>query len=214
MNFGDVITIANAALRNHADTNKPYTDADVQEAIRFVLGEFVRLSQCTRVVGGLTITNNTNAMTVSPLTTGFLPARMIDNVAYFTGYDKIVFVDLPSVARKIAESSGTTSQPLYAAWRTDAAALVWPKADATYTLTVDYYQPLASLVSPSDTVNISDEYIRPAIWWGVPAALRYAGREDIIASPMWQNFLSHAAIVRGSSAVDIGDVEPNEEAYL
>lgn len=214
MNFGQVIEIANAACRNHADVNKPYTDGDVKEAIRFVLGEFIRYSRCTRVVGGLTITDASNAMTISSLTTGFIPARQIGNVAFYSDFSPIRFVDLKTVYRKIAESASTTGQPEIAAWRIDTAAVVWPKSDSTYILTVDYCKPLNDLQDSGDTVNIQDEYVRPAIWWGVPAALRYAGREDLVASPMWQKFEKYAQQIAGSAVTDIGEIEYDEDAYL
>ena len=205
--LGDAVTIANVALRDRDGDS--YHNDDKREAIRFVLGEFLRISQCSRkretstLILGKTSFDATEIPEFRPerlirLRIGNKPLGVISPDEYLSKISHRDPVDIQDVS--------PTGLPTHVSFGVADVMDVYPTPDVSYDITFTYSEKLNDLNDDQDVINIPDEYIRTAVTYGVPAYLRTAGREDLIAEPLWMKFMMFAREIKRKSTPRITQV--------
>ena len=210
MTTDEAVAIAKVALRDPNHYAYPLTD--VSEAIRFVLGELARLTRVTRATDTIAIGSGVSVLDLSTLNdTHTFSAERITGAPFWIDGDPVELVNIEKVRELHVKQSDATGQPTQVTFTDEDNIQFWPTTDATCTLSViwsPYYDETDS------TINIPDRYIRPAIMWGVPAFLRYAGREEMNASPMWLRFMEYVHSIKRSVSFDPGIVKPDTRKFL
>jgi hypothetical protein len=200
-----------------------YDSSDRLNAINLCVYEFCRISKWLRKKATITLAQDSNSfdMTDSAVNdqadTDDFTADRIVSVRLSSTYEVIRIRDSETLIRKIWKAGVpyAREKPEMIAFETRTEGLVYPAPSAAISATFIYRPEHRSLTGDGDVIDVPRDTILPALFWGVPAILRYAGREELAASPMWRSFVEHAVSARALAA-DPGDVglDIEQESFL
>jgi hypothetical protein len=138
----------------------------IHRAIRASLSRFVRETNCSKARATVAITSSTTEYNIASTITDFTPDWFL--WAYISNRE-VTPTTWRSLKRKYDTGSPETGQPTEIAFDADATALVWPSPTTSYSLVITYRKPLISFtpgIANNPTINIPDEWVYDAIWWG------------------------------------------------
>lgn len=205
----DCLTITNTALRDPG--NNSYSADDKLEAIRFVLTECSRILRYPKATATIPLVQGTYSYDVTASYGDFLPERCTE--ARIVS-QKVWIRSFQDWMRDNNASPTTQGKVQYIAWDNPAMMVCWPTPDTSYSLILNYCLPVGDTSTLGSVINLPMEWVRAAIFWGVPAILRTAGKEDLIGSLPWQKFLQHMQSLAGNALDDSGDLYLDECSYL
>lgn len=207
------------ALRD--EDKDSYTPTDRTNAVNWCVQEFCRISLYLR---GLTTVTFKAGDSSFDMTSAVNNASADDDdfgsdrlmSAYLTD-DKqpIKTWDFDSITHQLwlFGTTNTKEKPEAIGWQTRTQGLVYPPPTADINAVFVYRKMHPRLVEGGDVIEIDEDVIIPALMWGVPAVLRFAGREELAASPMWLQFLRVAQEAK-AQPIDQGVAERAEEEFF
>ena len=200
-NLGEAATIANYALDNTDSDASKYNAQQLRECIRYVLSVFIERSKCTRGYVEMSVADDSREFTMpTPEASLFVPSRLITVMSTPTDGDdphEVEHKDWSYVKGLALDSSSTAGRLEYLAFRltqprytvsTDADGWVHPLSNGGDALAMEFYELLAPLTSDSSAINIPDDYIRMALFRGLPPVIRMGVTEGLVHLPDWLAF--------------------------
>ena len=153
-----------------------YDDIQVDRALQIVLDDLINYTGCTYgtdtvAIGSSTTSQNLATSALADLMPGYFTHARIGN-------DLVKKVAYQWVRRRLAAYPNVTGKPTHMAFEIDQLAWFYPKTDTSYTLSVTWHPDLVSWVpgaaNPGEiTINISDRFLKRAVWEGCAAMLVY-----------------------------------------
>lgn len=172
-------------------------------ALKFALERFLRQTRCNATVTNFTMTAASATQDVTGTFTNFMPSQV---VRCRIGYKPVVQKNANEVMRKLDEST-TQDRPEMIAWEAANSALVYPIPDSAYTLSLSRAAPLISWSEGTVEdveINVPDQFVRDAIWFGASSALVYGQSGSLYASDGWKIFEDLIKEVRGQASMNKG----------
>ena len=178
--------------------------ADKQDrAIKFALERFLRKTRCNIVSQTFTLTANSPNVDVTGTWSDFMPYQL--ERARIT-YDPVELVNANKII-ELLDTSTATAQPEMIGWETTATAWLYPIPDSAYTLTLLRAAPLVEFTPGTEanvTLNVPDQFVHDAIWFGASAALVYGQANSLYASTAWQRFNELIEEAKGLCGMGVG----------
>lgn len=136
-----------------------------------------------------------------------------EQVSWGGGFN-VELKDINYVSKRLDEYV-ETGRPECIAFINNTTGYVWPVPDLAYTLNLLWKSPLESWTSgeASVTINIPDEYVHPAIWFGAVAALKHSDANVRNDSFPWQRFQEFLQNIAGSSGFETNVLMRDEADY-
>ena len=128
-----------------------------------------------RVVGpditntNIAVASGASTLNITSTVTGF---RSDDFIRAEIGYNRVELMPYDSVARRLGVTNPKTGEPSMIGFRDeDASAIIWPAADAAYTMRLTHFTGITSwtigTTTPlSTSINIPDEWVYGVVWHG------------------------------------------------
>ncbi len=185
-----------------------YEKADRLNAINTCLWEFCRVSRWLRKIAtvkfktGFNTFDMTDAGVNDQATVDEFTADRIYTVYLSDDFDEVSIRDIDTLLQLIRNASPgfTAEKPSRIAFQTRTQGLIYPAAEADINATFVYGPEHRTLTGDDDLIDVPRDIILPALFFGVPALLRHAGREDLAADPMWRTFIAMAIDARSKGA--------------
>lgn len=196
LTLAQAMTVCRSALRDQ--DSDAQGDTDIREAIRTLVSDFLNNTKINNTVATFTATIDSPILDLSSVA-GFRAERFIRAQIDFN--DPLEYVDYSTISRELDESS-ESGEPQFIAFDTATTAYVSPRPETAASIKIKYSLAANSLDNDTDTIQIPAEYLRPALWWGVPALLRNAEHLDVEADRGWAKYRE---IVRGLQGVGVAN---------
>jgi len=201
MNLDEARKTLTDSVLHIGETDYP---ADKQDrALKFALQRFMRQTRCTTITSGFSFTPFMSHQNIATTISDFLPSQVVRCRIL---YKPVALVNVGEVMRYLDESS-TNGQPEMIAWEDPDSALVWPIPDLAYSLLINRTVPLIDWdLGTVDEVelNIPEQFVRDAIWFGAGPALVYGEGGSLYASEGWRQFEKLIDEVKGLATMETG----------
>lgn len=187
--------------RNAVKSMARYGSADFDEteidvALRWAIERTAKETGLLRTIGTISVV--ANDITITHGLTRFLPGRRFAPcyTSSSDGYRRIVSVDLADIQAHYDQST-STNRPEMINFFTATQCMIYPQADATYTINVPYEQtsPTWTLGTPGESTDLGlpDSIVYGGMLWGAKFMLLSgfdnAAREARDAQTMFEQFL-------------------------
>jgi len=203
MNVAEAANIVRRALKSN------YGDETVLPAISLALNELIRYTEVSRTNGEVTVAEGAQYVDIASTLTDFRSERLLHaRIGYRPMMQRVSFraivtalsYNQSGIPNTIAFEDGNYSR-----------AFLYPTADDDYTMTVAYKAPLVELTG-NRTLNIPDEYLHGALWFGAAAAVEHNDPNAMYQSVAWRRFMDEIIPSVRSGMADKGvlQVTPND----
>lgn len=188
--------------RNASDSTM-YADAYVDRAIQAACDDFIRETRCTRAYTGGAVANGDTDVTGLPSL--FRPELLLRAWVLET------FCDLEPLSvtdwlEKQRCSSTATGSPESITWLDRTTPVVYPIADADYTIKIQWLEPLTVWTAGdgtagATTLNLPDDWLRTILGFGATALMQHDEPEQAYASTSWAQYLAFRNSLRGTGGL-------------
>ena len=182
-----------------------------ERAIEMVCNHLLRRTGVGRKTGDITFTQDDETIDIPTTLTDFRPERMRQIYITTTGTYKWQSI-APRAFATVTEmhiNSSSTLAPNVIGWATPADGIVFPTPDAAYTAKVIYDPPAIDRLEDDPVLNVPDEYVQEALWYGATAAVDLHNQQAGYHTEAWRRFETYVDEIAGLSA-DTGMWEGRE----
>lgn len=207
LTLAQAVEVARSALRDQVQDSD--RTQDIRESIRTLVSDFLNRTKVNTTESTFTATIGDPLLDLSSIA-GFRSERFLRAQIDFK--KPLESVDYQKVSREL-DSSSENGEPNMIAFDTPTNAYVSPRPSTAASIKIKYSLAANSLANDSDTIQIPAEYVRPAIWWGVPALLRSAAQEGDEGDMGWRKYLDVVRSIGKPAESNKGIFKPNLADY-
>jgi hypothetical protein len=164
-----------------------YDEPTARAAISVALNELVRhCPMLTSKTGTVSTVDTVGTVDVVGTLTDFTAERIM---SARIGWKYVDVVNFDAIRDK-SDGSTATGKPTMMAFETleNGTAYLWPTPDDAYTIKVVYSAPLVDVMIGNPEINIRDEYVMPALWYGASAIVEHNHPSQAYQSAAWRIF--------------------------
>jgi hypothetical protein len=185
-------------MLHEASVTRSYDESAERSALGLVLHQFMRETRCVLTSRTVPILADATSFDVSTWP-DFRMERVV-RAELVDEWQPVLLKSYATIAKQHRERT-TTGAPQWFGWRTHDTGVLWPRADAGYTLRLTYAAPAIDVVitqssSEDPEINIPEEYLFDVIRFGATAVLEHNDPDALFQSAAWQKFEKHIEKVR------------------
>ena len=204
MTLAEAVAYSESAMNDSESTSEDSTRTEnIRNAIRMIASDMINNTPINHTEATFTATIGDPELDLSSVA-GFRAERFIRAQIDFK--PPLGFKDYAFVSRELDATSGNGT-PEYIAFDTATKAYVSPRPETAASIKIKYSLAANTLSSDMDTIQIPAEYLRPALWWGVPALLRYSNMEPSQADVGWRRYQDVVKKLNGVGTANRGHFE-------
>lgn len=202
--LSQAMVVARAAIHEEGVSDGHLDDA-LREVIRVVVSDYLNRTRINSTEQTVSAIVGNPLLDMSGVA-GFRAERFIHAQIDFN--QPLKPVSYEEISRNL-DSSSANGEPDSIAFNAATTAYLSPRPEATSTIKVKYALAGPELAADTDFIPVPGEYIKPVLWFGVPAFLRNAHQKGDMGNASWQKYITAVRSTMGFGESNIGTYKPD-----